>query len=89
MSDYRHDPNRMPETAENDAPWLKWVYGGVAGALFLGLMLFAFHNDRTTTTASNQPSATAPATTTGSGASTTGSGNVNRPALPDRQNTRP
>jgi hypothetical protein len=85
MSEYRDDPNlrhRMEdeyvEPAGNSA--VKWVLGGVGMLLVLGVLAFAFTNDQATTASNTRPSATAPATTTGSGGS-----EMPRPAAPAQQ----
>ena len=55
MSDFRHDPNQVPNNIEVEIPsYLKWIYGGVGAVLLGGLLLFAFTNDRGSQTASNQ-----------------------------------
>ncbi len=95
MSDFRLDPEFRDarRQAYEEAPaYFKWIFGGIIGALFLGLMVFAFTNDRNQQTAANQRPGVAKSTP-GAGmrapAETTGSGAVNRPALPDAGNTRP
>jgi hypothetical protein len=82
MSDYRDDPNlrnHMDDTdtepAGNSA--VKWVLGGLGALLFLGVLVFAFNNDRPNVASNTRPAATAPATTTGSG-----SPDMPRPAAP-------
>jgi hypothetical protein len=70
MSDFRFDPDRS-NLNRNDIQievptYMKWIYGIVAGALVLGLVVFAFNNDGTQI-ASNQTGVTAPVGTTGSG----------------------
>ena len=41
MSDFRHDPNQVPNNIEVEIPsYLKWIYGGVGAVLMGGLMLF-------------------------------------------------
>ena len=59
--------------------------------LFIVGIVSAFNNARLDSMARNPPVATAsaPAASTAPPAETTGSGNVNRPALPAPQNTRP
>jgi hypothetical protein len=85
MSDFNpNDPNRnAPYGAEPAPGYLKWVYGGIMGALVLALVVFAVIND-SGSSSDGQRAATAPATTTGSGAArtTTGSGRADRPAPP-------
>ena len=78
MSDFRFDPDRS-NLNRNDIQievptYMKWIYGIVAGALVLGLVVFAFNNDGTQT-ASNQTGVTVPA-------GTTGSGGASRPVTP-------
>jgi hypothetical protein len=70
MSDFRFDPDRN-NLNRNDIQieipaYMKWIYAGVAGALVLGLVVFAFNNEGTQT-ASNQTDVTVPVGTTGSG----------------------
>lgn len=95
MSDFRYDPNQPPNAIDAEIPsYLKWIYGGVGAVLLGGLLAFAFTNEgRHQTTSNERPGVNAPAQTTVSGArtpaETTGSGAMNRPALPDRTNTRP
>ena len=49
MSDPRYDPNRIQDPiGEPVPPYMKWIFGGVAGALVLGLLAFAFTNDQKT-----------------------------------------
>jgi hypothetical protein len=99
MSDFRFDPNdpyrdrdRMAEFSAEAPSYFKWIFGGIAGLLLLGVLVLAFTNDGTQTASSQRPNVS-PATTTGSAprapAATTGSGSINQPALPDQQNTRP
>ena len=82
MSEYRDDPNfrhrvedEYSEPASNSA--VKWVLGGVGALLFLGVLAFAFTNDRPNVASNTRPAATAPATTTGSGGT-----DMPRPAAP-------
>ena len=71
MSDFRHDPNQVPNNIEVEIPsYLKWIYGGVGAVLLGGLLLFAFTNDRGSQTASNQQPGMSAPQTTGSGGAT-------------------
>ncbi len=91
MSDFRDDPNypqrdMVPANdPAQDVSYLKWIFGGVVGALFLGVLAFAFTNDRPQPVATNErPNMSRPA------ASTTGSGGgMEQPAMPERRSTRP
>jgi hypothetical protein len=90
--DQTPDPAPRQFTPESEAPppdYLKWIFGGIAGALVIALLAFAFTNERAPT---GQQTASNPAPiTTGSGATprreTTGSGGVNRepPPIADTQ----
>jgi hypothetical protein len=94
MSDFRWDPSlpRREDMRVELPTWLKWTYGGVFLALVGGLIAVGFMSDNPQTASNERPGISTPATT-GSGmrapAETTGSGAMNRPALPDRSNVRP
>jgi hypothetical protein len=84
MSDYRDDPNfqhrmedQYTEPAGNSA--VKWVLGSVGALMLLGVLAFAFTNDRPNIASNTRPNAPA-ATTTGSGGS-----EMPRPAMPPQR----
>ena len=82
MSDFRFDPDRN-NLNRNDIQievptYMKWIYAGVAGAIVLAVMVFAYNNDGTQT-ASNQTGVTAPVGTTGSGGGATRPTPMQRP----------
>jgi hypothetical protein len=81
---------RQAWSQHKDAPRTLAILMAAIAALFVIGIVVAFNNARNGDFAQNPPPAmSAQAPTPAAPPETTGSGNVNRPALPTPQNTRP
>jgi hypothetical protein len=67
MSDFRSDPHRSNDIKVEIPTTMKWIYAGIGAALVLALVAFSFTGERSQTASKQQPGASAPAQTTGSG----------------------